>query len=166
MESPIEIFPESIAASAPDAKLFYRKKSGVVGVIGKLVEIPCSPICEIEADRIAVYRSDDLPPLLSKSSFKLVAVYSSDDSDDYLVPTGTIFIRLEDSALLNDLTKELEPIGFKLARLATFAENAGWLESDNNNIAEALRQYPLLASLPRVIRVEPELLRQSVNRVL
>lgn len=164
MESPIVNFPESIAASVPDAKLFYRKKSGVLGVIGKLDEIPCLPICEIEAERIAVYGSDDLQPLLTKLSFKLVAVYSSNDSDDYLVPTGKVFIRLDDKALLKDITNELKQIGFKLIQLAPFVENAGWLEFDKYNIAAALREYPSLASLPGVLQVEPQLLRQSVAR--
>ena len=166
MESPIINFPESIAASMPDAKLFYRIKPGVVGVIGKLDTIPCLPICEIETGRIAVYHNDDLQPLLPKSYLQLAAVYTSDDSDDYLVPTGKVFIRFEDKALLKEHTDELERVGFRLNQLAPFVENAGWLESDKNDIAEALRDYPLLASLPEVVHVEPQMLRQRVTRSL
>ena len=80
------------------------------------------------------------------------------------VPTGRVFVRLRDDALLEAHAEAFRRLGYVITQTLPYAPNAGWLEHVNKDAAEALRGIPDLARLPGVQNVEPQLLTVRAQR--
>jgi hypothetical protein len=80
------------------------------------------------------------------------------------VPTGRIFVRLDDEASLEAHAEAFRKLGYVITHVLPYAPNAGWLERADKDAAEALRGIPDLARLPGVQSVEPQLLTVRAQR--
>ena len=80
------------------------------------------------------------------------------------VPTGRVFVRLDDDMPLEAHAEAFRRLGYVIAQTLPYAPNAGWLEHADKDAAEALRGIPELARLPGVQSVEPQLLTVRAQR--
>ena len=80
------------------------------------------------------------------------------------VPTGRVFVRLDDDIPLEARAEAFRRLGYVIAQTLPYAPNAGWLEHADKDAAEALRGIPELARLPGVQSVEPQLLTVRAQR--
>jgi len=80
------------------------------------------------------------------------------------VPTGRIFVRLDDGIPLEARAEAFRRLGYVIAQTLPYAPNAGWLERADKDAAEALRGMADLAKLPGVQHVEPQLLTVRAQR--
>ncbi len=80
------------------------------------------------------------------------------------VPTGRIFVRLDDDTPLDAHAEAFRKLGYVITHVLPYAPNAGWLERADKDAAEALRGIPDLARLPGVQNVEPQLLTVRAQR--
>ena len=80
------------------------------------------------------------------------------------VPTGRVFVRLDDDIPLEARAEAFRRLGYMIAQTLPYAPNAGWLEHADKDAAEALRGIPELARLPGVQSVEPQLLTVRAQR--
>jgi hypothetical protein len=80
------------------------------------------------------------------------------------VPTGRVFVRLDDDTPLEAHAKAFRKLGYVITHVLPYAPNAGWLEHADKDVAEALRGMADLAKLPGVQHVEPQLLTVRAQR--
>ena len=80
------------------------------------------------------------------------------------VPTGRVFVRLDDDIPLEARAEAFRRLGYVIAQTLPYAPNAGWLEHADKDAAEALRGIPELARLPGAQSVEPQLLTVRAQR--
>ena len=80
------------------------------------------------------------------------------------VPTGRVFVRLDDDMPLEAHAEAFRRLGYVIAQTLPYAPNAGWLQHAEEDVAEALRGIPELARLPGVQSVEPQLLTVRAQR--
>ena len=80
------------------------------------------------------------------------------------VPTGRVFVRLDDDMPLEAHAEAFRRLGYVIAQTLPYAPNAGWLQHAEEDVAEALRGIADLAKLPGVQNVEPQLLTVRMQR--
>jgi hypothetical protein len=93
-----------------------------------------------------------------------VPVYSPKDSPSFAVPTGMIFVRLSPGLKIEDRAKKFEDAGYELAKIVSYAPNAGWLRAKSGKVADALANAPRLNAVAGVENVEPQMLSKAVRR--
>jgi hypothetical protein len=86
-------------------------------------------------------------------------VYGHDDDDLPAVPTGLVFIELEEGKLIEDKRELLLEKRFSILEIIGYAPHCAWLVSDRGDIAEALNHMADLKQIPDVVNIKPQLLR-------
>lgn len=95
---------------------------------------------------------------------EVTAVYRCEDGNALCVPTGRIFVRLEEGLRAEDFAEAFRKLGFVIAQSLPYAPHAAWLERQDGDVAAALRNVSALEQLPQVRNVEPQLLSARVWR--
>ncbi|GIV85662.1 MAG: hypothetical protein KatS3mg052_2669 [Candidatus Roseilinea sp.] len=75
-----------------------------------------------------------------------------------VVPTGRVFVRLNEGARVEAYTDAFRKLGFVIAQSPPYAPHVAWLEREDGDAAAALRSVGALEKLPQVCNVEPQLL--------
>ncbi len=81
-----------------------------------------------------------------------------------VVPTGRVFVRLDEGASAQAYAQAFRKLGFVITQLLPYAPHAAWLEREDGDAAAALRNVGALEKLPQVCNVEPQLLAARALR--
>ncbi len=81
-----------------------------------------------------------------------------------VVPTGRVFIRLEEGAHAESYADAFRKLGYVITQSLPYAPNAAWLAHEDGDVAAALRNIGALEKLPWVRNVEPQLLGTRAHR--
>lgn len=84
------------------------------------------------------------------------AVYARDSA--LAVPTGQVFVRFATSVQAESRREQLRKVGYEIAQMVSYAPNAAWLKSAQDDVADALNNIPKLEAMESVENVEPQLL--------
>lgn len=106
----------------------------------------------LDEGRIAVYQGE--PPAQSKGW--LSPVYALEDGVALAVPTGEVFLQVAEGARVESLRQAIHQAGYRIREVLPYAPHAAWLTAQS--AAEALRNLPVLGSIPGVRGVEPQML--------
>ncbi len=75
-----------------------------------------------------------------------------------VVPTGRVFVRLNEGARVEAHAPAFRKLGFVITQSLPYAPHVAWLEREDGDAAAALRSVGALEKLPQVCNVEPQLL--------
>jgi hypothetical protein len=153
-------FPEVIRASSADPAHEYRMlkthfavhtqpaKDGATGSIG---------------EHITIYPKDRFSGLGIKPS-DWSPVYSLAEGGTYAVPTGKVFVRLADGEKLADHADRVRAAGYAIDQILSYSPNAGWLRPEGSSIARGLAGLQVLAAIPGVVNVEPQMISKAARK--
>ncbi len=82
------------------------------------------------------------------------------------VPTGRIFLRLDENHAIRDQEQLLRDLGFRLETVNDAIPNAGWITRLDNDRVQALMQMDRLSSVESLESAEPQLIRPSQRKRL
>lgn len=121
-----------------------------------------------ERSAVLVIKDDDSSYLILKGEPKTLsdsvsAVYQG-NGDMLVVPTGRVFVRLDEGASAQAYAQAFRKLGFVITQLLPYAPHAAWLEREDGDAAAALRNVGALEKLPQVCNVEPQLLAARALR--
>ncbi|RPI55449.1 MAG: hypothetical protein EHM55_07860 [Acidobacteria bacterium] len=85
-------------------------------------------------------------------------VYSAGTGGPLAVPTGRVFVRLEEHARAVDKRPQFEAAGFEIEGTPSYAPHTAWLVPRQGGVAYALPALADLERIPDVVHVEPQLL--------
>jgi hypothetical protein len=91
-------------------------------------------------------------------------VYSAGPDGPLAIPTGRVFVRLQDGVTPDTKRQAFGAAGFAIERTLPYAPNAAWLRPTEGGVAGALAGLSALENTPDVVHVEPQLLMQRVAR--
>jgi hypothetical protein len=103
-------------------------------------------------------------PSAGGTGVTITPVYRLGARGPLAVPTGLVFLRLEEDRRIEDYEDRIASAGYRIAGKLDYAPNSGWLESATGTVADALRGIDKLESLPHVANVAPQMLMQSASR--
>lgn len=157
-DSPNSDAPRELPASAGGPALSLR--GDLVAVHGLSPgEAPPGARLLLDRGRIAVVPSSALPPAPAATG----PVYSSADGE-IVVPTGRVFVRFAAGTDAHSRAADLERAGFSIEKVPVSAPHAAWVTARRDGVVAALRGLADLARLLGVDGVEPQWLRERVNR--
>lgn len=113
----------------------------------------------LDRGRIAVFPAGVRPPAPAETG----PVYSSSDGE-IVVPTGRAFVRFAAGTDAHSRAADLERTGFSIEKVPVSAPHAAWVVARRGGVVAALRGLADLARLSGVDGVEPQWLRERVNR--
>ena len=88
----------------------------------------------------------------------VIPVYGSGEEGPVAVPTGRVFIRLQEGLRPNDKLADFAAAGFEIERTVSYAPHAVWLRPTEGGVARALNGIAQLEAIPDVAHVEPQML--------
>jgi hypothetical protein len=91
-------------------------------------------------------------------------VYSAGRNGPLAVPTGRIFVRLEDGLTPEERRGEFASLGLEIEKTLSYAPNAAWLCPVHGGAAEALRLLSEVEKVPGVVHCEPQMLMQRTPK--
>jgi hypothetical protein len=91
-----------------------------------------------------------------------VPAYAASDDAPRGVPTGRILVRFSEGMRFDQHAASIAAAGFVVEAALSYAPHAGWVRAASGDIADALRYFDRLASIPGVQHVEPQLLYTRV----
>ena len=91
-------------------------------------------------------------------------VYSVGEDGPIAVPTGRVFVRLEEGLRAEERRPQLLAAGFEIEQVPSYAPHAAWLRPREGGVAAALHGLAALERVPGVVHVEPQLLRERAAR--
>ncbi|MCS7056487.1 MAG: hypothetical protein NZM18_10010 [Thermoflexales bacterium] len=151
-------YPARLRASTVHPETIYIRAAGCHAVKG------ASPACRSGAAKGKVITIEDEGNIYQifegepkTPTEEVTAVYRG-DGNLLCVPTGRIFIRLEEGLRAEDFADAFRKLGFVIAQSLPYAPHAAWLEREDGDAAAALRSVSALEQLPQVRNVEPQLL--------
>ena len=154
-------YPPQVRVSTERSDLFYVQAPGYYAVHNRKPNAPApKAVLLFKEGSIAVFKGEpdeEEIPLLSP-------VYRLGQDGPLAVPTGLIFIRFREETQAETRQEEINQAGYKIVQTLSYALNAAWLEARSGSFAEALRKVHLLENITAVENVEPQMLRQKVQR--
>lgn len=118
-------------------------------------------IGEVEArlpgDEITIIRGE--PPLTAPPDHEILPVYASAKHSTPAVVTQRIFVRLEEDTPFDKVRGPVEALGFRIDDIPVHAPHCAWLEPESGSVGDSLSKLEQLRALPRVVNVEPQVLR-------
>ena len=121
-------------------------------------QTPIQSSLVLDEEGIAVVARTTTPPPGARSG----PVYTTDGAA-FAVPTGRVFLRMQEGQDPETVRAAIERTGFTLEEIPVYAPHAVWL-APRGEIAEALALLPELERVPGVVKVEPEILRERGKR--
>jgi hypothetical protein len=91
-------------------------------------------------------------------------VYSAGRDGPLAVPTGRIFVRLDDGVTPGERSAQFESLGLRIEKTLPYAPNAAWLCPARGGAAEALRVLGEVEQVPGVAHAEPQMLMQRTTK--
>jgi hypothetical protein len=153
-------FPMSIIGDTILQKETYFIQKNRFAIHGPLPSTLNLPILyKLDKEQITVLTGS--PEIIDTFDESLIwtPVYGHDDDDLPAVPTGWVFIELEEGKLIEKKRELLLEKRFSIQEILKYAPHCAWLVSDRGDIAEALNHMPDLMQIPDVVNVKPQLLR-------
>lgn len=88
----------------------------------------------------------------------ITAVYLLQRPGPLFVPTGRVFIHLDQGKHALDITRQLEQLGFRIIEIPKYAPYSGWVEHQSSQIDRALTDFEQIQNISGVENVEPQML--------
>lgn len=164
-DSPSE-FPPEVRSGTQQSAPVYTRLPDLYAVHGASAsrlpsEAPLLVMGEGE-ERIEIFRGEvekqkNAPPQIGP-------VYTLRPGGPPAVPTGRVFIRFKEGVPVETRLGALEQAGYQIAQSVDYAPHAAWLRARSGEIADALRQIPMLEQIADVENVEPQMLMRKANR--
>lgn len=158
-------FPRTLRASTAEPKALYRRLPELIAIHDH-IDPPAGweVILTLEDPPIVVCRGDTrtLPPALRQRT--LTPVYALARRGAPAVPTGLVLVRFREGLAATACGDALSREGFTIHHPLPHAPSAAWVKASVGGIPASLRGIPRLESLPDVVNVEPQMVRQSVPR--
>lgn len=156
--------PRQLPAGRQSSAPVYFLKNGYYAAHGLPPDTP-TPGAAFVLDRgqIAVFPRDAAAPDTGPPKPTLGPVYAAADGP-LAVPTGLLFVRFKEGTLADDRRDDLERAGFAVVKVPRSAPHAAWVRARKGGIATSLARMSVLAAMPDVENVEPQMLMESVRR--
>lgn len=158
-------YPTRLRASTAHPETIYTRAAGCHAVKS------ASPLRQQNVDKRRIMALEDDGDIYQifegepkRLTGEVTAVYRCSDGSSLCVPTGRVFVRLEEGLRVEDFAEAFRKLGFVIAQSLPYAPHAAWLEREDGDIAAALRSVSALEQLPQVRNVEPQLLSARVWR--
>ena len=91
-------------------------------------------------------------------------VYRAQPSGMFAIPTGRLWVRFAEGIDATQKREMVEKAGFHLEESPPWATHAAWVRARSGKAADALAATQLLAALPDVEHVEPQMLLPSARK--
>ncbi|BCX05904.1 MAG: hypothetical protein KatS3mg053_3842 [Candidatus Roseilinea sp.] len=147
-------YPTRLRASTEHPEVIYTRARGYHAVKNAPRAQTKRAVSALEDDDSTYLILHGEPKTLDES---VSAVYRGDGGALY-VPTGRVFVRLDEGARAEAYADAFRKLGFVIAQSLPYAPNAAWLEREDGDAAAALHSIGALEKLPQVRNVEPQLL--------
>jgi hypothetical protein len=145
----IDRFPERIPSGSPTGRRVWKKAPG------------CYALLDAGQQNVKILAGAP-PPDASGASLR--PAYALEDGPGRAVPTGRVYLRFRTGVQAESRRSEMEAAGFTLDRLVPYAPHTVWLKASSDNPAEALARIGMLADLPDVEWVEPQMISPRALR--
>jgi len=152
--STLSDYPLRLCASTEHPEVIYTRARGYHAVKGAPGALTRRATLMLEGDDGTYAVMEGEPRLVRKD---ISAVYQG-SGGLLVVPTGRVFVRLDDDMLLEAHAEAFRKLGYVIFQALPYAPNAGWLEREDGDVAAALHNIGALEKLPHVRNVEPQLL--------
>lgn len=153
-------YPTRLRASTEHPEVIYTRAKGYHAVRNAPRAQATRAKSALEDDDSTYLILEGEPKTLSED---VSAVYRGTGGALY-VPTGRVFIRLDESARAEAHADAFRKLGFIIAQTLPYAPHAAWLEREDGDVAAALHSIGALEKLPHVCNVEPQLLTTRALR--
>jgi hypothetical protein len=166
-KDPFPDYPGRITFSTERSNVSYVRSPGYYAVHRNAPDAaPADALFALNEGAIAVYRGEHAPPSGTRKPKDLVTpVYVLQPGGSPAVPTGLIFIRFPEGTRVEDLRKEIEDAGYRLADIPAYAPHTAWVAASSGNIAQALSGVATLERVNTVQNVEPQMLVERSTRI-
>jgi len=158
--SSLSDYPPRLRASTEHPEVIYTRAKGYHAVKGASGALAKHAALTLEDDGNTYAVVEGEPKSLRED---VSAVYQG-SSGALVVPTGRVFVRLDDDIPAKAHADAFRKLGYVIAQSLPYAPNAAWLEREDGDVAAALRNIGALEKLPRVRNVEPQLLASRAYR--
>ena len=152
-------YPEELHLGQGTSPLRLLRKTNYYAILGKLPsKIKGKLVLRIGENDATIVQG--APPHLPQNLVCRVApVYVTEESGSYAVPTGVISIRAVEGSDIEELRSQIEESGYRIKEIPRYARHAGLLTARSGSVAQALSGLERLTAIPRVVAVEPQVLR-------
>jgi len=160
----LEAFPEHLRIGESSSGHVYLKQRGCAIHHRPRGETAAQADFVLNEGEIAVY--GQTPPAweLGRPGIFPTAVYSRQPSGPLAIPTGLVFLRLEEGCKVEASEDAIGKAGYEIAEKLPYAPQAAWLRAASHDPAEALRRLSELERLPNLKNIEPQLLMENFPR--
>lgn len=156
-------YPAKIAVSKEKSDKFYVRLPDYVAVHHEPNTLKPEAVTTI-GEEISVLRADPASIQDSRPDEQLTPVYALGGGERYAVPTGLVFVLLDEGTEIGQCEQQIRNAGYEVVRRLEYAPNSAWLRSRSGEIDEALNGLKKLDAIPQIKNVEPQMLMASVRR--
>lgn len=153
-------FPREIEFDTNSGRTRYALAQGVYAVHGG--KVGGEPLLRLESEGIEVH--EGTPPTEVPHGTVITPAYRLGPQGPLAVPTGAVFVRLEEGHRLEALQERLADVGFTLTQVLPYAPHAGWARASSGRVQDTLEKFTVLLGLESVAAVEPQLLTERRKR--
>jgi hypothetical protein len=157
-------FPKRLTASSAAGSPIYILEPALIA-LHQGARVPNrKATVDFPAERIAVYPREAVEAVPKNARIATSPVYRLGEGGPIAVPTGLVFVRLQEALPIDTRRDQLQRAGFQLIEPAPKAPHAGWVQATDGGIAAALSSLKKLAALAEVVHVEPQMLRSAERK--
>lgn len=153
-------YPTRLRASTEHPEVIYKRAEGYHAVKNAPRAQAKSAVLTLEDDDSTYLILKGEPKALGED---VSAVYRG-SGGALVVPTGRVFVRLDEGARAEAHADAFRELGFVITQSPPYAPHVAWLEREDGDAAAALRSVSALEKLPHVRNVEPQLLAARAFR--
>ncbi len=153
-------YPTRLRASTEHPEVIYTRAKGYHAVKNAPRAQAKDAVLALEDDDSTYLILEGEPKTLSE---EVSAVYRG-SGGTLVVPTGRVFIRLDEGTRVEAHAHAFRKLGFVIAQSPPYAPHVAWLEREDGDAAAALHSVGALEKLPQVCNVEPQLLAARALR--
>ncbi|MGH7230328.1 MAG: hypothetical protein ACREJU_03105 [Nitrospiraceae bacterium] len=165
-KDPFFKYPHQVPASTARPGLLYDRLPGYYAVHGRPPHTPAEGAAYLfNEGAIAVFQGEPQERKDLSSSNTVSPVYALQPQGPPAVATGLVLVRFRESVSVETRRKDLDRAGYLIAQVLDYAPHAAWVRARSGEIVEALTGLSVLAKLPDVENVEPQMLIKSGRRL-
>ena len=151
-------FPKRVRAGT-EHTLVFERRNGLYSVRGRRRGADEDAVAVLHDDASTSFAVYEGAPLRRRAEDEEIGpVYSAGPDGPLAVPTGRVFVRLEEGLGPDARSAEFARAGFEIEQRLSYAPNAAWLRPAHGGVAKALPALAALERIPGVVHVEPQLL--------
>lgn len=162
-------YPQQIRFGTEQSTVLYSRKPGYYAVHYKQPgTVAPGAVLQLNDGAIAVFQGE---PDESENAIRLASttgtlgpIYTLQADGTLAVPTGLVFIRFVEGVEVESHREVIKQAGYEIAQSLSYAPHAAWLRAQSGNILDALVGISKLEAIPNVENVEPQMLRERVQR--